>query len=198
MSGSPLATHAEGPVDRFLDRPRLLLTGGPGDRALQAGEHADHVIAIAMPTQQLFEVVVDVAHDAVGAWSARCGGASPGDVEHHHRKHKHALPLSAPIDFDVVHGFGSRLYFGLGSRWTAPNEPRWPACTRVVVESAGATEQLADDVGRLLICALGPMRVDLHRGGAIGVAQPGGHGRNGYAGVEELRGLEVAEVVQPN
>ena len=71
-------------------------------------------------------------------------------------------------------------------------------CTRADVGSAGVAEQLADDVGRLLIGALGPVRVDLHGGGAIGVAQPRGHCRNGYAGVEELCGLEVAEVVQPN
>ncbi len=62
-------------------------------------------------------------------------------------------------------------------------------------ESVGVAEQLADDVCRLLVGTLGAVRVDLHRGGAIGVAQPCGHGRHGYPGVKELRGLEVAEVV---
>ena len=144
---------------------------------------------------QLDWVVWSAGEEAVGVVEGF--RASPGVVEDHHRQHKHALPISAPIDFDVVHGFGSRLYFGPWSRWTGPSLGARD-CTRAVVGSAGVAEQLADDVGRLLICALGPMRVDLHGGGAIGVAQPRGHGRNGYAGVEELCGLEVAEVVQPN
>ena len=52
-----------------------------------------------------------------------------------------------------------------------------------------------NDIGGLLISALGPMGVDLHRGGAVGMAEPRGHGRYRHASVEELRCLEVAEVV---
>ena len=63
---------------------------------------------------------------------------------------------------------------------------------------ASVAEQLAHDVGRLLVGALGPVSVDLHRGGAVGVTQPCGHGRHGNAGVEELGGLEVAEIVEPD
>jgi len=61
--------------------------------------------------------------------------------------------------------------------------------------SVGLAEQFAYDIGGLLIGPRGSMGVDLHRGGAVGVAESCGHGRHWHAGVEELGGLEVAEVV---
>ena len=65
-------------------------------------------------------------------------------------------------------------------------------------QSNRVAEQLADDVGCLLVGTLGPVGVDLHRGRAVGVTQPCGHGRHGNTSVEELRGLEVAKVVEPH
>ena len=61
--------------------------------------------------------------------------------------------------------------------------------------SACVAQQPSDDIGGLLIGALGPMGVDLHRGGAVRMSEPRGHGRYGHASVEELGCLEVAEVV---
>ena len=86
---------------------------------------------------------------------------------------------------------GGRARSSVGFGEFAPRRFRAP-------ESAGVAEQPADDVCRLLVCTLGAVGVDLHRGGAVGVAKPRGHRRHGHAGVEELRGLEVAEVVEPD
>ena len=61
--------------------------------------------------------------------------------------------------------------------------------------SAGVAQQPADDVGGLLVGPLSPMGVDLHRRGAVGVAQSRRYGRHGHACVQELRRLKVTEVV---
>ena len=59
----------------------------------------------------------------------------------------------------------------------------------------GVVEQFAHNMGGLLVSARRTVGVDLHRGRAVGVTEPCGHGRYWHAGVEELGGLEVAEVV---
>lgn len=59
----------------------------------------------------------------------------------------------------------------------------------------GVVEQFAHDMGGLLISARRAVRVDFHRGCAVGVTESCGHSRYRHAGVEELCRLEVTEVV---
>jgi len=60
----------------------------------------------------------------------------------------------------------------------------------------GGGEEIAHDVGGLLVGFFCGVGVDAEGGGAVGVAEAVGDGGDGDACVEELGGAEVAEVVQ--
>ena len=55
-----------------------------------------------------------------------------------------------------------------------------------------------DDVCGLLVRSTSAVGVDLHRGSAVGVPQSRRHGRDGHAGVEQLRRLEVPKIMEAN
>jgi len=61
-----------------------------------------------------------------------------------------------------------------------------------------SAEEVADDVGGFSVARFEEVGVDVERGGGVGVAETAADRANRDAGLEELGGVEVPEIVEPH
>ena len=122
--------------------------------------------------------------------------------------HPDAKPLSQTHNASVASACATPPTAGTGHRCrnteqnqTCSPSPEFnsygPAQLRFV-DLDHIVEELADHCGGEFVGATGAVRVDLHRRRAIGVPESRGDGRHGHSGIQQLRRLEVSQVVQAN